>query len=326
MSTGLAEALSDFETFLAHEQRASPRTVEHYLRDLRTLETFMQRGREAPPTLGDVTLLGLRAWLGERAKRREGATIARNVASVRALFRWARKTGRVEQDPSATLRSPKQRRPLPDLLSVSDAGRLMETPGTRRIARAEGVVLRATRARIALRDRAMLELVYGSGLRVSEAVGLALNDISLSPRAVRVFGKGSKERIVPLGRACVEALEAWLAVRHEMVDPRTGEQHPDALFVTRAGRRITVRQVQLSFAAYGELATGTPGVHPHQLRHACATHLLDAGADLRAIQELLGHTSLSTTQRYTHVSMDQVMKVYDGAHPLARSAPEGEAQ
>lgn len=318
MTTLLADALRDFETYLAHEQRASARTVEHYLRDLRALEVCLRRGAERELTLGDITLLGLRAWLGERARRRDGATIARNVASVRSLFRWARRTGRADEDPTALLKSPKLRRKMPDLLSVSDAGRLVETPGTRRVSRREGVTMQATRARIALRDRAILELVYGSGLRVSEAVGLCLDDITLSSRAVRVMGKGSKERVVPLGSLCVEALAEWLGVRHEMVDPRTGAQDPEAVFLSRAGRRITVRQVQLSVAAYGATATGAAGVHPHQLRHACATHLLDAGADLRAIQELLGHASLSTTQRYTHVSMDQVMRVYDGAHPLAR--------
>ncbi len=323
MSTLLAEALRGFETFLAHEQRAATRTVEHYLRDLRALEEFVARGRESPPTLDDISLLTLRAWLGARSRGRVGSTISRNVSSVRAFFRWARKTHLTESDPTSLLKAPKARRTLPDVLSVPDAGRLMETPGTRGTARAPGPTLQAQRGRIGLRDKALLELVYGSGLRVSEAVGLRLDDLSLEGRSARVLGKGSKERVVPLGEECLVALRAWLAVRHEMVDPRTRAQDPQAVFLSRAGRRLTVRQVQYAVASYGALATGTPGVHPHQLRHACATHLLDAGADLRVIQELLGHASLSTTQRYTHVSVEQIMKVYDAAHPLAR-APEGQ--
>lgn len=317
MSLELGAQLRDYETYLLHERRASPRTVEHYLRDLNALAGYARERAGGEVTLDQLGLPLLRAWLGERTRRRVGATIARNVASVRAFFKWARKTGRVEKDPTALLRAPKLRRKLPDVLSVPEAGRLMDTPATRGTAR-RGSPAVAARARIALRDKAILELIYGSGLRVSEAVGMNLTDLTLPSRSARVHGKGDKERVVPLGGASVEALSAWLAVRHEMVDPRTGAQDPSALFIGRAGRRLTVRQVQYAVAEYGELATGAPGVHPHQLRHACATHLLDAGADLRVIQELLGHASLSTTQRYTHVSMDQLMKVYDAAHPLAR--------
>ena len=324
MALDLAEQLRDYETWLTHERRASPRTIAHYLRDLRALEGFLRGRVGAPPTMDHLTLPAVRAWLGERTRGRGSATLARNVASVRAFVKWARRTGRVEGDPTALLRAPKLRRKLPDTLSVPEAGRLMETPATRGTARRPTAALEAVRARIALRDKVILELIYGSGLRVSEAVGMDLLDLSLAMRSARVRGKGDKERVVPLGRASVEAIEAYLAVRHEMVDPRTGAQDPRALFIGRAGGRLTARQVQYALAEYGELATGAPGVHPHQLRHACATHLLDAGADLRVIQELLGHASLSTTQRYTHVSMDQLMKVYDAAHPLARGGDPDE--
>jgi integrase/recombinase XerC len=320
----LGAHLRDYETYLAHERRSAARTVEHYLRDLRALEQFLRARLEREPSLEDVTLISLRAWLGERMKRRVVATIARNVASVRAFFHWARRMGRVHDDPTALLRAPKLRRKLPDTLSVPEAGRLMDTPATRGSAARPTRAGEVRRARIALRDKAILELIYGSGLRISEAVGMDLHDLTLSTRSVRVRGKGDKERVVPLGGESAQALESWLSTRHEMVDPRTGAQDPKAVFLSSAGRRITVRQVQYALAEYGELATGAPGVHPHQLRHACATHLLDAGADLRAIQELLGHASLSTTQQYTHVSMDQVMKVYDAAHPLARGESEGQ--
>ncbi len=313
----LAAHLDAFRTYLAHEQRASPRTVEHYLRDLDALADFVRARATPDATLSHVTIAVLRAWLAERSKKRGGATLSRNVSSVRSFFRWARHTGRVKEDPTSLLRAPKVRRKLPHTLSVPDAGRLMAAPSERPAsARRRDVADR--RAVLAARDRCMLEFIYGSGLRVSEAVGMNLSDVVAGAGTARVLGKGAKERVVPLGSEALAAYEKWLAVRPRMVDPRTGEQDREAVFLGRAGRRITVRQVQYLVAEYGELATGAPGVHPHQLRHACATHLLDAGADLRMIQELLGHASLSTTQRYTHVSMDQLMKVYDAAHPLAK--------
>ena len=315
----LAADLAAFATFLQHEQRSSPRTVEHYLRDLETLAAFVRKHRNGKATIGDISLIVLRGWLGDRADGRKGSTLSRNVSSVRSFFRWARRIGRIEKDPSALLRAPKVRKPLPAVLSIPDASRLMDappevqaTPRTRRRGEA------AERERLGLRDRAMLEMMYGSGLRVSETVGLDLRDVDLRGRTARVHGKGSKERIVPIGRAAHEALSAYLAVRTLFRHPRTGVQHPTAFFLGRTGTRLTTRQVQYAVAAYGQAATGRPDVHPHILRHACATHLLDGGADLRMIQELLGHASVTTTQRYTHVSMQQIMSVYDKAHPLAK--------
>jgi integrase/recombinase XerC len=320
----LVQHFEAFRTFLAHEKRASPKTVEHYLRDLATLDAFL-RAKVAPePTLAHVTLASLRGWLAARTKGRVAATLSRNVSTVRSFFRWARAHGHVTDDPTALLRAPKVRKKLPDSLSVPDAGRLMNAPMERAHATKRRDLAQVTSA-LRARDRCLLEFIYGAGLRVSEAVGLNLDDVSEGARSARVFGKGAKERVVPLGGPALAAWTAWLRERPKMVDPRTGTQDPDAVFLSRAGKRITVRQVQYLVAAYGELATGAPGVHPHQLRHACATHLLDAGADLRMIQELLGHASLSTTQRYTHVSVDHIMKVYDGAHPLAkpRAASDG---
>ena len=312
---GLRANVVNFGTYLEHEKRASPRTVENYLRDLDTLLAFVASRTSPEPTLTDVTLPMLRAWLADRSKKRGSATLSRNVSTVRSFFKWARHVGRITADPTTQLRAPKVRRPLPDTLSVPDAGRLMSAPVERNGSskRTNNVERRRL---LALRDQCLLEVIYGAGLRVSEAVGIDLDDVSAG--IVRVRGKGSKERVVPLGAKAIEAFEAWRAERHRFADPRTGFLDPQAVFIGRAGKRVTVRQVQYLVAEYGELATGAPGVHPHQLRHACATHLLDAGADLRMIQEMLGHASLSTTQRYTHVSIDHVMKVYDGAHPLAK--------
>lgn len=310
----------DFGTYLQHEQRASPRTVEHYLRDLDALLTFVCSKTSDEPSLADVTLPMLRGWLAARSKKRGAATLSRNVSSVRSFFKWARHVGRISDDPTAMLRAPKVRKSLPDTLTVPDAGRMMAAPNERGVS-TKRKTDHDRRQLLALRDRCLLEVIYGAGLRVSEAVGLDLNDVSAG--IARVRGKGSKERVVPLGTQAVAAFEAWCQERVRMGDPKTGFLDPQAVFIGRAGKRVTVRQVQYLVAEYGELATGAPGVHPHQLRHACATHLLDAGADLRMIQEFLGHASLSTTQQYTHVSIDHVMKVYDNAHPLAKPRASG---
>ncbi len=317
----LAVDFAAFASYLEHEQRASPRTVEHYLRDLETLGTFVRKHRSGKASIGDISLILLRGWLGERAGDRVGATLSRNVSSVRAFLRYARRTGRLDKDPSALLRAPKVRRSLPDVLSITDSSRLMDTPPDvqakpRTSRRGEP----AERERLALRDCALLEMMYGSGVRVSEVIGLNLADVDLRHRTALVRGKGSKERIVPLGRQAVVAVGAYLFVRSLFRHPKTDVQDPEAMFLGRHGTRLTPRQVQYQVATYGATATGRPDVHPHTLRHACATHLLDAGADLRMIQELLGHASVTTTQRYTHVSMEKIMAVYDKAHPLARGA------
>lgn len=309
----LAARIESFCEWLTHERRASALTVEHYRRDLDALVAYARTHRGADVDLDGLDLTLLRGWLAERSKARVGATLARNVSAVKTFFRYARRTGWRGEDPTARLVAPKVRRRLEKPMSVTDAGRMMDAPVG---GEAPSTSDAARRVATAKRDRAVIELLYGSGLRVSELVGLDLGD--LQGRVARVRGKGNKERIVPLGGPCADALEAWVAARGVLSDARTGEQDPAAVFVGRSGRRLGVRQVQLLVKDYGAVATGTDAVHPHMLRHACATHLLDGGADLRAIQEILGHASLSTTQRYTQVSMDHLMKVYDGAHPLAR--------
>lgn len=311
--------LAAFTEWLTHERRASPRTVEHYGRDLDTLATYVEEKLSRTATLPEINLIVLRGWLGGRAKGRTGATLARNVSSVKAFFRWARRIGKLDTDPSEALGSPKVRRKLPRPMSIPEAGRLMDAPAERPAPLSDREDLVKLREKIEVRDRAILEILYGCGLRVSEAAGLNLRDLSLSDATARIRGKGNKERIVPIGALCMEALRAWIALRPDFVNPRAEPDVADAVFLGRNGTRLTVRLIQQSVKAYGAQATGSPGVHPHMLRHACATHLLDGGADLRSIQELLGHASLSTTQRYTHTSVEHIMKVYDGAHPLAKA-------
>jgi integrase/recombinase XerC len=237
--------------------------------------------------------------------------VARKIAAVRAFLRYLQRRGEVDHNAALELSLPKVRRPLPTFLNVDAAAEVVTAPDE---TSAEG-----------LRDRAVLETLYGAGIRVSELSGLNVGDVELSPElgSVRVFGKGAKERVAPLGSAAVAAIRRYLERRSELCDPRTGAIDPAALFVSKRGKRLGVRQVQRLVQRFGALGAGRGDLHPHALRHTCATHLLDGGADLRAIQKMLGHESLSTTQRYTHVSIDHLVKVYDAAHPLARSKPPG---
>ncbi len=295
---------------LAEERRASPHTVSAYRRDLDQLAAFVAERR---PGAGprDLDVLVLRGFLGQLARTHAPASVARKIAGVRSFLRFLQRRGEVDKNAAMELALPKVRRPLPTFVNADAAAEVVTTPGS---ASAEG-----------LRDRAVLETLYGAGLRVSELCGLDLGDVETTGSAdlgsVRVLGKGSKERVVPLGSAAVAAVRAYLERRDELSDPRTGARDPRALFLSRRGVRLGVRRVQHLVHRYGALGAGRADLHPHALRHTCATHLLDGGADLRAIQKMLGHESLSTTQRYTHVSIDHLMKVYDAAHPLARRRP-----
>ncbi|WP_438044981.1 tyrosine recombinase XerC [Sorangium sp. So ce128] len=341
--TTLEQAIARFLTYLTAERRASRHTVAAYRRDLEQLARFARekaaanadhrpaRARSKAPAPGKASATGkalatgeapspdeapavdgldvllLRSWLGSLARTHAPASIARKVGAARALLRYLERRGEVDKNAAAQLALPKVRRPLPTFLDVDAAAEVMEIPGAET---AEG-----------LRDRAMLETLYGAGLRVSELCGLDLTHVDRRPAdraAVRVVGKGDKERIVPLGSHALAAIERYLERRDELADPTTGARDPRALFLSRRGARIGVRRVQALVQRYGALGAGRADLHPHALRHTCATHLLDGGADLRAIQKLLGHASLATTQRYTHVSIDHLLKVYDAAHPMAR--------
>lgn len=302
----LAQAVARFIEHLDAERRASRHTVSAYASDLDQLVRFAREKRRGISSPKDLDVLVLRGFLGQLARSCSAASIARKIAAARAFFRFLRRRGEIEKSPADELALPKVRKPLPTLLDVDAAAEVVTTPGS---SSAED-----------LRDRAMLETLYGSGLRVSELCGLDLEHLEL-PASVRVIGKGNKERIVPLGSHSAAALEAYLARRGELRHPKTGALDAKAVFLSRLGQRIGVRRVQTLVHSYGALGAGRADLHPHALRHTCATHLLDGGADLRSIQKLLGHASLSTTQRYAHVSIDHLMKVYDSAHPLARRRP-----
>ncbi|HTQ02396.1 MAG TPA: tyrosine recombinase XerC [Polyangiaceae bacterium] len=310
----LERLVERFREHLASERRASRHTVLAYVRDVTALLAFARERRGSALALEDIDKLLLRSFLAELARAVSAPTIARKLASIRAFFGWLERETLVRKNPATALASPKLRRKLPTFLNADAASEVVEVPLTAAVTQAERV-----------RDSALLEVLYGCGLRVSELVGLDLDHVAFEREEVRVLGKGNKERLVPLGKKAHDAIVAYLGARPELRNERTGAQDARALFLGRRGTRLGVRRVQTLVHRYGALGAGRSDLHPHALRHSCATHLLEGGADLRAIQELLGHASLATTQRYTHVSLDQLMSVYDRAHPLARLPKRGDA-
>ena len=310
-------ALAAFARYLEVERAYSPLTVEVYLRDVRALRAHLRdrRGGELP--LAQLSVHGVRGQLAALFGDNTAATIGRKLSSIRAFCRFLVKRGALAGDPAAAVRGPKRRRGLPRALDVDDAFRLVEAPAvtSRTSHRALSSREDARHALLRLRDVALLELLYGTGVRVAELCALDLTDIDRGRHGVAMLivrrGKGNKSRQVPIGGAADRAMAAYLPARAELAAIGA------ALFVNAAGRRLTPRSVQRMVKRW----TIAGGVHadatPHSLRHSFATHLLDEGVDLRAIQELLGHASLSSTQIYTKVSLDHLMKVYDAAHPRA---------
>jgi integrase/recombinase XerC len=277
-------------------------TVLAYRSDLFALLTFLEtKGIDDGPEAIDV--YALRSWLGELARTHAPSSVARKVAAARSWLRFLRKRGHIVKGAGEQIMSPRVRRALPTFISVDAAKEVMEAPDDTAAGK---------------RDRALLEILYGSGVRVSELVGLSLRDVDLAGGWARVRGKGDKERVVPLGRKCVAALQAYLPER-DQVHAGYPVVDPTALFVSARGKRLTRQDAYKLVRHYGALGAGRADLFPHALRHTCATHMLEGGADLRSIQELLGHAKLSTTQKYTHVSIEQLMRVYDGAHPLAHA-------
>jgi len=290
--------LAAYERHLAAERRLSPHTVKAYLGDVRDLAEVLEVDGAG---LLEVDLYGLRRYLRRlHARGLAPTSVARKVASIRSFFRFARQRLGREDDPAALLATPKTPRPLPRHLTVDEAAALVD--GVR------------GGSPPALRDRAIVELAWGAGLRVAELHRLDLPDVDLKQGQVQVRGKGDKERVVPMSGAARRALRDWLAARPRL---RCEGRVPDdgALFRNRYGGRLSVRGLDRVVRGRSlKAGLGRP-VSPHQLRHSFATHLLEADADLRAIQELLGHRSLSTTQRYTHVGLDRLLVIYDKAHP-----------
>ena len=297
--------IDGFVEHLQAERGLSTHTVTAYQRDVGQLAEVLRREHRS---LGAARYEDLRRFLARQTTLGYArASIARRASSIRTFYRWAAARGHVAADPAVLLGRPKVASRLPAVLRPVDAARLVEKPA----AAPEAHPL--DRA-VALRDRAILELLYGSGLRVSEAAGLAPHDVRLDRGRVRVTGKGAKEREVPLSDPAVEALDRYLRLGRPTM---AGDEDPDALFLNRRGRRIGVRDIRAMVARFGGVELEGRHVTPHGLRHSFATHLLEGGADIRAVQELLGHASVATTQRYTHVSRSRLFEAYRQSHPRA---------
>ncbi|MFT4164344.1 MAG: tyrosine recombinase XerC [Microlunatus sp.] len=299
----LQQTLDAYVAHLTRDRDLSDHTVRAYQGDLHDLFTHLHR--LGVDDLSGLTVRSLRSWLANQQTRgRARGTLQRRTAAVRVFGRWAVQTGRLDEDPAAALRSPKRVRSLPPTLESSDATAMMAE--ALRVAAEEG-------GPSAARDAAMLELLYATGIRVSELCGLDLGDLNEGRQTVRVLGKGNKQRTVPYGNPAARALETWLTVRGQLAVPEAGE----AVFVGDRGKRIDQRVVRRIVHRALRVVDGAPDLGPHGLRHAMATHLLEGGADLRSVQELLGHASLATTQIYTHVSDARLRAAFQQAHPRA---------
>ncbi len=299
--TATAPEILRFAEYLAAERRASPHTLRAYLADLEQYAAFLaEQGAAIVPS----SPILIRAFVGRAAGTCGATSLARKLSTLRSFYRFLVREGLAESNPARSVASPRRPKLLPKVLPEEEVVALVEAPPP-----AQGP--------LALRDRAFLELLYGSGLRVSELTGLDVGDVDLGQGLVRVLGKRRKERIVPFGSSAAAAVRRWLDEGRPILAAEAGPRAGSAMFLNHRGGRLTARSVARRIDGW-VLAAGLPRhVHPHVLRHSFATHLLGNGADLRGIQELLGHASLSTTQRYTHLDWKRLAEVYDRAHPRA---------
>jgi len=291
-----------FARWLRSERRASPHTLRAYLGDLASYSGYLAgRGLALVPS----SPAAVRSWLGHQAGSSGPKSLGRKLSSVRSLYRFLVKERIATSNPARSVQAPRTPRPLPEVLPEAEVAALLEAP--------------EAKEPLALRDRAFLELLYSSGLRVSELVGLDAGGVDLAEGLVRVVGKGRKERVVPVGRPARQALARWIEEGRPVLRAGPeGAKAGEALFLNYRGGRLTARSVARRLERWARKAGLARHVHPHVLRHCFATHLLGNGADLRGIQEMLGHASLSTTQRYTHLDWKRLAEVYDDAHPRAR--------
>lgn len=313
MASSIASWIGSFLDHLRFQRNLSEHTLRSYASDLAQFRAFLAGGPHGAgrpePELEQIDHLTIREFLGELYRRRNRkSSVARKLAAVRSFMKYLAAQGAVAGNPARSVATPRQERRLPEALMRETVGELLETPDA-------GTVL-------GKRDRALLELLYGTGIRVGELVSIDLGDFDLGDGFLRVLGKGRKERIVPFGRKAREALEDYLAVRGRLARAGAGGRPGarEALFLNARGGRLSARGAALVVGRHTTRLAQRLHVHPHTLRHTFATHMLDAGADLRAIQELLGHESLSTTQKYTHVSMEQLLRTYRKHHPRGRAS------
>lgn len=297
------ERVDSFLRQLATVRRLSGNTVAAYRRDLESLLEFMDK--EGVKSVANLDGWHIRRFAAEHFRQGlSPRSIARRLSAVRSFLGALVREGALEANVAVNVQAPKPSRRLPAALDADQVSRLLENTGV---------------DIMTVRDRAMFELIYSSGLRLAELVGLDLESIDLNDRTVRILGKGSKTRVVPFGRKALEALREWLLAR-----PEIGAQGETALFVSRRGTRLSMRSVQARLGEWSRRQALPVHVHPHMLRHSFASHLLESSGDLRAVQELLGHSSISTTQVYTHLDFQHLAHVYDSAHPRARRRDQSE--
>lgn len=302
VSPELPDLLTRYNDYLLLEKRYSPHTALGYQTDLRTFLDWVNANDELA-SLFDVSSLHVRAWVRQQHRKGlSGKSLQRKLSSVRRFYRFLRRENLLDNNPAVNVRAPQHAEKLPDILSPEDITQLLAFDDE---------------SLIAVRDRAMMELFYSSGLRLSELVGLNADSVRFDEAMVRVHGKGSKEREVPVGGMALKALENWLKVRAEFVT----DDDP-ALFLSKRKQRISTRAVQLRMKYWQQQQGLSRHVHPHKLRHSFASHMLESSGDLRGVQELLGHADIGTTQIYTHLDFQHLAKVYDAAHPRARKKPD----
>jgi integrase/recombinase XerC len=332
------QAIRKYLEYLRSVRNSSPHTVLNYGKDLEQFSAYLSPPGVSTPGVAEITHQMIREYVGQlHSQKLEKSSIARKLASLRSFFKYCVREGLLKENPARLVPTPKLPKRIPSVLSAEEMNGFLnqlalDPPAKPRVGRksnaAEPSRWRGRRSPgeevlLLPRDRALLELLYAAGLRVSELTGLNLADMDRREKMLRVRGKGNKERIVPYGGKAQEALEAYWPVRQQLLlqsnagNGRRGPANGEAVFLNYAGRRLTQRSVGRIVKKYVRLANINWDLHPHSLRHAFATHLLADGADLRAIQELLGHQSLSTTQKYTHASIRQLMDIYDKSHPHA---------
>ena len=307
----MQQHIDRFADYLKYQRNASPHTVRNYLSDLDQFHDYLSpkdaNGGRRDVDIHQIDHLTIREYMGELYKeKRKKTSIARKLATLRTFFKFLCRVQVLELNPARLVSSPRLEKRLPKVISIDEVVQFIETPDTE--------------TPLGIRDRAIIELLYATGCRVSEIAGMNLEDIDFKHATIRVRGKGRKERFVPFGSKAKEALTAYLEARTSLLTQAPEpKRDPKAVLLNYQGTRLTTRSIGRLIEKYVKECALARNISPHSLRHSIATHLLSAGADLRAIQELLGHARLSTTQIYTHVSIEQLMRVYDKSHPRAKS-------
>lgn len=318
----MKQTIEKFIQYLQYERNASPDTIREYRRDIEQFHEFLTPPGQTAPAIGEIDHQLVREYVNSMYDRRlEKASIARRLSALRTFFRFCIREKLARHNPAKLVSSPKLPKRLPHILTAEELNAFLDNLGASgEQARRRRKLTHKTEEQTKIllkRDRAILELLYASGLRVAEIVGINVGDLDRPGQMLRVYGKGRKERVVPFGGKALAAIEAYWPVREQILAGAGEKGNYEAVFLNQMGGRLTDRSVHMLVKKYAKLSNINWDLHPHSLRHAFATHLLSGGADLRAIQELLGHASLSTTQRYTQASIKQLMEIYDKAHPHA---------